>query len=635
MHTCILIIFSLQGHLDDKMDSSSNQRSIISLMKRMKNAAIRSMDDADLSSIISIYAKHQTDSQMEKKQRPLISNSSYVGSFNDHGERDKTSSAFISFSESYTASMCYFDKKDFSFEVLGSEELGDDLIESELNTSQQLYNTVNEILYDEHSLPSQKIEQILNVYKRDTLDNCNASVAGLNSNSTPTDLLSSLLNESRSLDYRHQFFEDQLKFVGRLTSVSSFVRSLNLGRDKETKVKVVSKCLRYLNSTLTKHLYLPMIPKDGKYYRILRITFNECIALNSKERVPIMLFLEAVLDSGDLDYDSDNDIEISKLEQEGQVVTKENKAIEICEDWLGSSNTSRKKTTNLDTIFGEQWTVKKSRIREKSPIGRKIINWDLVSVIIKSGDDLRQEQLASCLIKRFYDIFSSSKLNLWVRPFEVLAISSDSGFIETIHDTISIDALRDTSNNLREHFLESYGNGTREFKIAQQNFVQSLAGYSLVCYLLAIKDRHNGNILIDREGHLIHIDYGFILTTSPGSLRFERAPFKLTSEYIEVMGGKREDNPVYNEFYNLFEQGFLEVRKNWSEFVAIVESMKLGSKMPCLKSPDTIKEFKDRFKLDLSDGAAREYARKLIKLSLDNFTTTSYDEYQFLTNKIK
>ena len=88
----------------------------------------------------------------------------------------------------------------------------------------------------------------------------------------------------------------------------------------------------------------------------------------------------------------------------------------------------------------------------------------------------------------------------------------------------------------------------------------------MITYLLQIKDRHNGNILLDREGHLVHIDFGFMLSNSPGNLGFEAAPFKLPLEYVEVLGGV--DGEHYREFKRLFKDGFEAARKHCDRVVS-------------------------------------------------------------------
>lgn len=128
-----------------------------------------------------------------------------------------------------------------------------------------------------------------------------------------------------------------------------------------------------------------------------------------------------------------------------------------------------------------------------------------------------------------------------------------------------------------------------------------MAGYSIVCYLLQVKDRHNGNILIDVEGHVIHIDFGFMLSNSPGSINFESAPFKLTSELVDVMGGPNSD--IFNYFRTLVLLGFSEVRKDMERIVSIVEMMLPGTYLPCFSGggEHAVRSLRERFFLSKSE----------------------------------
>lgn len=282
----------------------------------------------------------------------------------------------------------------------------------------------------------------------------------------------------------------------------------------------------------------------------------------------------------------------------------------------------------------EPWEEKERRIRESSPYGH-LLNWKLLSVIVKCGDDLRQELMASQLLTVMQRIWEMERVPLWVRPYKILCLSNDSGLIETIPNTVSLHQIRKHCQmSLPEYFEQEFGPKTSEdFLTAQKHFVQSCAAYSIICYLIQVKDRHNGNILLTNEGHVIHIDYGFILSTSPKNLGFETSPFKLTPEFVEVMGGLGSD--MFEYYKILILQGLVSARKHMDRILGIVEIMRSSSQLPCFKSGGaTVQNLKNRFHLNMTEERLQLLVDNLVESSIHSLSTKLYDGFQYLTNGI-
>uniref|UniRef100_A0A671UDL5 Phosphatidylinositol 4-kinase beta n=1 Tax=Sparus aurata TaxID=8175 RepID=A0A671UDL5_SPAAU len=281
----------------------------------------------------------------------------------------------------------------------------------------------------------------------------------------------------------------------------------------------------------------------------------------------------------------------------------------------------------------EPWEEKVRRIREGSPYGH-LPHWRLLSVIVKCGDDLRQELLAFQVLQQLKSIWEQERVPLWIKPYKILVLSSDSGMIEPVVNAVSLHQVKKQSQlSLLDYFLQEHGAPTTEaFLSAQRNFVQSCAGYSLICYLLQVKDRHNGNILLDSEGHIIHIDFGFILSSSPKNLGFETSAFKLTTEFVDVMGGP--DGDMFNYYKMLMLQGLIAARKHMDRVLQIVEIMQQGSQLPCFHGSSTMRGLKERFHMSLTEEQLQLLVDQLVDGSMRSLTTKLYDGFQYLTNGI-
>ncbi|CZR61638.1 related to phosphatidylinositol 4-kinase [Phialocephala subalpina] len=300
--------------------------------------------------------------------------------------------------------------------------------------------------------------------------------------------------------------------------------------------------------------------------------------------------------------------------------------------------------------FGEAWNMKKERIRKSSPYGW-MKNWDVVSVIVKTGADLRQEAFACQLIQVCHKIWQDAQTPVWVKRMRILVTGESSGLIETITNGVSLHSLKrsltlatiEAGQNprrriatLKDHFVKTFGPPESDaYKTACDAFKRSLAAYSIISYVLQLKDRHNGNVLIDNEGHIIHIDFGFMLSNSPGSVGFEAAPFKLTQDYVDVLGGV--GSPDFEQYKKLCKQAFQALRRSADNLTDLVSMMGRESKMPCFSYgvQTAVNSLRQRFQLQLSADEAESFVETdLIGKSLGSYYTRLYDTFQYRTQGI-
>jgi phosphatidylinositol 4-kinase len=420
-------------------------------------------------------------------------------------------------------------------------------------------------------------------------------------------LVSSFSGEERD------FYEREFSFFNEITAVSGKLRPY-IKRSKQEKKQKIEEELRKIKVEVG--VYLPSNP-DGV---VIGIDRKSGKPLQSHAKAPYMATFR-----------------IRKIKAEGMDE-------EEVSDNLSVGPNRR------------QGSVDSPGLRTSS--GRRQETYEVwQSGIFKVGDDCRQDMLALQMIAAFRSIFAHVGLDVWVFPYRVTATAPGCGVIDVLPNSISRDMLgREAVNGLYDYFISKYGGEESiRFQEARTNFIKSMASYSVISYLLQFKDRHNGNIMIDDAGHIIHIDFGFCFDIAPGGVRFERAPFKLTSEMVAVMGGgqytsssgtgtgsgislpgSHAHNPTTSQPYRWFEslvvKAFLASRPHAMKLSHIV-SMMLDSGLPCFK-PDTLKNFHDRFLLDRSERDAADYMRELTRKSYQSFSTKGYDQFQLITNGI-
>lgn len=163
---------------------------------------------------------------------------------------------------------------------------------------------------------------------------------------------------------------------------------------------------------------------------------------------------------------------------------------------------------------------------------------EYVVMMFKSGDDLRQDILTLQLLRYMDNTWLDANIDLRLKPYAVVATGVNEhgdgiGLIDIVLNSETTSGIQlnpkyggGTTGAFKldpiDSFIRFHNKGnvavvdaqTHEmtvkpaYELAVENFVHSCAGYCVATFVLGIGDRHNGNIMVTKRGHLFHIDFG-------------------------------------------------------------------------------------------------------------------------------
>ncbi|KAM3877697.1 phosphatidylinositol 4-phosphate 3-kinase C2 domain-containing subunit beta [Diretmus argenteus] len=254
---------------------------------------------------------------------------------------------------------------------------------------------------------------------------------------------------------------------------------------------------------------------------------------------------------------------------------------------------------------------------------------DNISVIFKSGDDLRQDMLTLQIIRIMNKIWIQEGLDMRMVIFRCFSTGRGRGMVEMIPHAETLRKIQvehGVTGSFKDRpladWLQKHNPTDDQYEKAVENFIYSCAGCCVATYILGICDRHNDNIMLKTSGHMFHIDFGKFLGHAQmfGNIKRDRAPFVFTSDMAYVINGGDKPSSRFHDFVDLCCEAYNLIRKHAHLFLNLLGLM-LSCGIPELSDLEDLKYVYDALRPHESEADATMYFTRLIESSLGSVAT--------------
>lgn len=171
----------------------------------------------------------------------------------------------------------------------------------------------------------------------------------------------------------------------------------------------------------------------------------------------------------------------------------------------------------------------------KTQSGEKIIN------ILVKFEDVRKDKL-TMIVSNFLQTICKGITD--IQTYNVFPIYETCGWIEMVEKSSTLYDIKHKYNTTLQNYIMDL-NPHITIQQMREQFIKTCVSSCVLCYVMGVGDRHLENILVTKDGKLLHIDFSYILGDDPKNLKVE---MKITEDMVNMLGG------TDSEYFKIFKQ---------------------------------------------------------------------------------
>ena len=293
-----------------------------------------------------------------------------------------------------------------------------------------------------------------------------------------------------------------------------------------------------------------------------------------------------------------------------------------------------------------------------------------VMIMLKVGDDLRQDALVMQLLRVMNMLWEQEGLDMQMMLYDCISTGDERGLLQVVPEATTVGSiLLEATDKKKKAAGKAVNSGSIFRKLSSamkalgdftvihswikkqaldaaggeraqpedveaeeekrvQNFMISTAAYCVASYVLGLGDRHNDNLMMTTSAHYFHIDFGHILGNfkSKYGVKRERAPFVFTHAMREVM-----TDDQFEQFVDLCCDIYNHLRANASTLVSLC-SLAIPCELPELQNEKDVMWIYEKLMVHISDEEASVHFREELQVALDTRFTRLNDATHMLAH---